>query len=256
MSEVRDAGVVVTGAAGGIGRAIAERLVAEGARVVVNDLDADRLAATAAEIGAHPVPGDAASEDGVAALVGAAREQLGAVDVWFANAGVATEGGPEATEHDWALSFEVNVMAHVRASRLLLPDWLERGSGRFVSTASAAGLLMMLGSAPYTVSKHAAVGYASWLRATYAHRGVVVQCLCPQGVNTDMLAATGRAGEVTLSEGAVEPSVVADVVVQALADDRFLVLPHPEVEQYFQARAADGDRWLGGMNKLQRRIES
>jgi NAD(P)-dependent dehydrogenase (short-subunit alcohol dehydrogenase family) len=256
VAVVEAPGVVVTGAGRGIGRAIALRLAAGGARVVVNDLDADAAGAVAAEAGGFAVPGDAASEQGVAALVAAARDHLGEVDVWCANAGVAPVGGPEAPEDAWAWAWDVNVMAHVRASRLLLPRWLERGSGRFVATVSAAGLLTMLGSAPYSTTKHAALAYAEWLSATYGHRGLVVQCLCPQGVRTRMLEDTGAAGDVLLREGALEPEQVAEVLWEALHDDRFLVLPHSEVADYYAARATDTDRWLAGMRRLQRRLDA
>lgn len=248
-------GVVVTGAAGGIGRAIATRLASEGARVVINDLDSDAVRSTAEEIGAYAVPGDAAGEAGVSALIEQAREHLGSIDIYCANAGVAPEGGTETPEHVWSQSFEINTMAHVRASRILVSEWLERGSGRFIATVSAAGMLMMLGSAPYTVTKHAALSYAEWLSATYRHRGIIVQCICPQGVRTAMLDKTGTAGEVTLRAGAIEPTQVAEALWEGMQDDRFLILPHPEVHDYAVAKATDPDRWLGGMNKLQRRID-
>ncbi|GAA5039419.1 NAD(P)-dependent dehydrogenase (short-subunit alcohol dehydrogenase family) [Thermocatellispora tengchongensis] len=248
-------GVVVTGAAGGIGKALAARLVAEGARVVVNDLDPAATGAIAAEMGAYAVPGDAASEAGMTALVSAARDRLGRIDVWFANAGIARGLGLDAGEAEWAASWEVNTMAHVRAARLLVPEWLERGGGRFVVTASAAGLLTALGAATYSVTKHGAIAFAEWLSATYRHRGIVVQAICPQGVRTDMLAASGPMRSV-LARDALTPEDVAEVVVQALRDDRFLILPHPEVGDYYRHRAADTDHWLGGMNKLQRYLES
>jgi NAD(P)-dependent dehydrogenase (short-subunit alcohol dehydrogenase family) len=250
------AGVVVTGAGHGIGRAIAHRLAGGGARVVVNDLDAAAAEKVAGEVGGLAVPGDAAGEEGVHALVAAAIDHLGEIDIYCANAGVATAGGPEAPEDAWALSWDVNVMAHVRASRLLVPRWLERGHGRFVATVSAAGLLTMLGSAPYSASKHAALAYAEWLSATYGHRGVVVQALCPQGVRTRMLEETGAAGDVVLRETALEPEDVAQVLWEALQDDRFLVLPHPEVRDYYAARATDVDRWLAGMRRLQARLDA
>lgn len=249
-------GVVVTGAAGGIGKALAARLVTEGARVVVNDLDPGATSASAADIGAHPVAGDAASEDGVAALVEAARDHLGRIDVWFGNAGIARGMGLDASEADWAASWEVNTMAHVRAARLLVPDWLERGGGRFVVTASAAGLLTALGTASYSVTKHGAVAFAEWLSATYRHRGIVVQAICPQGVQTAMLEQTGPARDIIAADGALTPEQVAEVTWQALQDDRFLILPHPEAAGYYRQRADDTDRWLGGMNKLQRYLES
>ena len=250
------AGVVVTGAGRGIGRAIALRLGAEGARVVVADVDAVAAQEVADSVGGLAVAGDAASEEGVRRLVATATDHLGAVDVFFANAGVAVGRGPESPEEDWALAWEVNVMAHVRAARALVPQWLAQGSGRFVATASAAGLLTMLGSAPYSVTKHAAVAHAEWLSATYGHRGLVVQCLCPQGVRTRMLAETGAAGELILEPGAIEPAVVAEAVVEALQDNRFLILPHPEVAAFYAARAEDTDAWLAGMRRLQARIDA
>ncbi|MDQ4085139.1 MAG: SDR family oxidoreductase [Actinomycetota bacterium] len=250
------AGVVVTGAGHGIGRAIAHRLAKAGARVVVNDLDADAAHEVAAQVGGYAVPGDAAGEVGVRELVSTALEHLGDIDIYCANAGVAPEGGPEASEDAWSLAWDVNVMAHVRASRLLVPRWLERGSGRFVATVSAAGLLTMLGSAPYSASKHAALAYAEWLSATYGQRGVVVQCLCPQGVRTRMLEGTGAAGDVLLRDGAIEPEQVAEALWEGLQDDRFLVLPHPEVRDYYAVRATDTDRWLAGMRRIQQRIDT
>jgi|SRR5215207_1500776 len=247
--------VVVTGAGHGIGRALAIRLAAEGARVVVNDLDAAAATRVADEIGGHATAGDAASEAGVTALVEAARHNLGGIDIWFANAGIDRGEGLHASEADWAAALEVNMLAHVRAARLLVPEWLERGAGRFVVTASAAGLLTMLGSPTYSVSKHAAVAFAEWLSATYRHRGVVVQAICPQGVRTRMLDNAGPLQELLSHDTAITPEDVAEAMWQALADDRFLVLPHPEVAGYYANRAAQTDRWLAGMNKLQRRLE-
>jgi NAD(P)-dependent dehydrogenase (short-subunit alcohol dehydrogenase family) len=252
---VHGQGVVVTGAGHGIGRALATRLAAEGARVVVNDLDAAAATLVAEEIGGHAIPGDAASEQGVIALVDAARAHLGGIDIWFANAGIDRGHGLQASEEDWAAALEVNVLAHVRAARLLVPEWVKRGAGRFVVTASAAGLLTMLGSPTYSVSKHAAVAFAEWLSATYRHRGVVVQVICPQGVKTRMLEDAGPLQGLLSHDTALAPEDVAEATWQALQDDRFLVLPHPEVAGYYANRAARTDRWLAGMNKLQRRLE-
>ena len=253
-------GAVVTGGGSGIGRALARRLAAGGARVVVNDLDPGAAKTVADEVGGLAAPADVATRDGVAGLVAAARDYLGEIDLYCSNAGIAAAGdvsdeGPAAAEADWQRSWDVNVMAHVRAAEQLLPGWLARGEGRLVITASAAGLLTMLGTAPYSVTKHGAVSYAEWLAATYGHRGLKVHCLCPQGVRTKMLADSGRAGEIVLCGGAIEPEQVADAVWDGLADGRFLILPHPEVQDYYALRASDTDKWLRGMNRLQRKIE-
>ena len=251
MSTVQGAGVVVTGAGGGIGAALARRFAAEGARVVVNDLDGGRVEALAEEIGGIVVAGDAST------VVDAARDALGGtVDVYCANAGLASGGDAFAEEDVWAAAWDVNVMAHVRAARALLPDWLERGSGRFVSTASAAGLLTMIGAAPYSVTKHGAYAFAEWLSLTYRHRGLKVHAICPQGVRTDMLDATGSAGDLVLQPTAIEPEAVADALMKGIEEDRFLILPHPEVAGYYQARAADPDRWMTNMNHLQQKWET
>ncbi|MET7691202.1 SDR family oxidoreductase [Streptomyces sp. NPDC005483] len=249
VEALQGAGVVVTGAGGGIGAALARRFAAEGARVVVNDLDPGRAKAVAEEVGGIAVAGDAS------AVISEARDALnGVVDVYCANAGVAF-GGDSLDESAWATSWDVNVMAHVRAAHALLPQWLERGSGRFVSTVSAAGLLTMIGAAPYAVTKHGALAFAEYLSLTYRHRGIKVHAICPQGVRTDMLAATGTAGDLVLKPTAVEPEDVAEALFRGIEEDRFLILPHPEVAEYYQARAAEPDRWLSGMNHLQRKWE-
>ena len=247
---------VVTGAAGGIGQAIAHRLATEGFRLVLADLD-PAVEAVASALGAAAVVGDCASEAGVDGLVERSFAELGRVDVFFANAGTDVGRGLDTPESAWATALEVNVLAHVRAARLLVPRWLEGGGGgRFVVTASAAGLLTMLGSAPYSVSKHGAVAFAEWLRATYGHRGIVVQAICPQGVRTRMLDEAGPLKELLSRDRALEPEQVADVVWEALQGERFLVLPHPEVAGYYQARAADPDGWLAGMGRLQAKLDA
>jgi NAD(P)-dependent dehydrogenase (short-subunit alcohol dehydrogenase family) len=251
VGAVQDAGVVVTGAGGGIGAALARKFAAEGARVVVNDLDAGKAGAVAEEIGGIAVPGDASG------VVAAARDALGGrVDVFCANAGLGSGGSEAADAAVWASAWDVNVMAHVRAAQELLPAWLERGSGRFVSTVSAAGLLTMIGAAPYSVTKHAAYAFAEWLSLTYRHRGLKVHAICPQGVRTDMLAATGSAGDLVLQPTAIEPDAVADALFEGMAEDRFLILPHPEAAGYYRARAADPDNWLTSMNHIQQKWEA
>ncbi|MCE7007875.1 SDR family oxidoreductase [Kibdelosporangium philippinense] len=251
---LRDSGVVITGAARGIGAALADRFAAEGARLVLADVD-DAITAVASELGATAVVGDAASEEGVARLISEARAALGEVDMFCANAGIAPMGGPDAPEEEWARTWDINVMAHVRAARALLPEWLERGRGHFLATVSAAGLLTSLGSASYSVTKHGALAFAEWLLATYKHRGITVQAICPQGVLTQMLEDTGPGGKLLMGEGAITAEQVAETVVEALRGDSFLILPHPEVARYYATRATQNDRWIGGMNKLQRKVE-
>jgi NAD(P)-dependent dehydrogenase (short-subunit alcohol dehydrogenase family) len=249
-------GAVITGAGSGIGAALARKLAAEGYRLVLNDLDPESVAAVAAEVGAVAVAGDAASEPGVGELIDSARAELGFIDVFFANAGVGSFGGPEAPEADWNRAWDVNVMAHVRASRLLIPDWLAAGRGHFVATVSAAGLLTMPGAAAYSVTKHASLAFAEWLSVTYGNRGITVQALCPQGVRTPMLSATGPVGAMVLSPDAIDAEELADVTFSALADGRFLILPHPEVARYYAGRAADPDAWLARMRDRQDQIDA
>jgi NAD(P)-dependent dehydrogenase (short-subunit alcohol dehydrogenase family) len=255
MQTVTGAGVVVTGGGSGIGAALARRFAVEGARVVVNDINAEAAAGVAVSCGAVAIAGDAATEAGVAALIAAARAELGEIDLYCANAGIARSGGPEAAEADWEASWQVNVMAHVRAARLLTGPWLERGSGHLICTVSAAGLLSMVGSAPYSVTKHAALSFAEWMALTYAHRGITVQAICPLGVRTGMLDGSDPLAEKILGDSVILPEAVADAVIKAMADGRFLILPHPEAADMYAGRAAQPDRWLHGMNKIQRSVE-
>ena len=247
---------VVTGAARGIGRAIATRLAHEGWSVVVADLDAAALAGVAAELGALAVPGDTSTDAGARHLVDTAYGHLGHVDAFFATAGIGTLAGLEASDEQWQRALDTNVLAHVRAARHLVPRWLEAGGGRLVVTASAAGLLTMLGDAPYSVSKHGAVAFAEWLSATYRHRGIVVQAICPQGVQTRMLEESGPLQGLLTRDATVTPDEVADAVWAALDGNDFLVLPHPEVRDYYAQRAAHPDAWLAGMNRLQQKLDS
>jgi NAD(P)-dependent dehydrogenase (short-subunit alcohol dehydrogenase family) len=247
--------VVVTGAGGGIGAALARRFAADGAQVVVSDIDANAAASVAAEIGGVAVAADVAIEEDVRRLV----EAAGDIDLFCSNAGVLTSGDENTPDEQWQRDLGVNVMSHVYVTRALLPKWLDSATPkRLLITVSAAGLLTLLGSATYSVTKHAALAYAEWLRATYAHRGLIVQALCPQGVRTDMLTggnARGSGSAALLADGALEPAVVADVAAGALEGNDFLILPHPEVAEYYRLRATDPNRWLGGMNKLQRGFE-
>lgn len=253
----QDQRVVVTGAARGIGAAIAHRLASLGARVLVTDLLQDELRRTADHIGAQSISADISTEEGVRRVVESARDILTGIDIWVGNAGVARGAGLESPDIDWEASWSVNVLAHVRAARLLVPEWLERGSGRFVITASAAGLLTVLGQPSYAVTKHGAEAFAEWLAVTYGHRGIDIHAICPQGVRTDMYPGRGHdpVADVIGHDGALEPADVAEALVAALANGDFLVLPHPEVKDYFAMRAADTDRWLTGMQRLQARVD-
>ena len=242
---------VVTGGAGGIGRALCRRFAAEGARgVVVADLDADGAVAVAEELGGLSVATDVSVEADVVRLVEAAIDAYGAIDLFCSNAGIITGGvegsGIETPDEDWDRIWRINVLAHVFAARAVVPHMLERGEGYLLTTASAAGLLTIIGNAPYAVTKHAAVALAEWLAITYGDRGIGVSCLCPEGVKTDMLPA-----DAWIAPGALEPEEVAEAVVQGLAAERFLILPHPRVAEYFGQKAADYDRWLRGMRRLQ-----
>ncbi|MBI5090565.1 MAG: SDR family oxidoreductase [Actinobacteria bacterium] len=258
--------VVVTGAAGGIGKALATRFHQAGAQVVAADIDEAGARRTAAELdAARPgsaagVGADVGSEAGNVALIRAAEDRFGQIDLFFANAGVGMGSLLDTPEDVWETAFNVNTHSHRWAAKHLVPGWLARGEGYFCSTASAAGLLSQIGSAPYTLTKHAAVAFAEWLSITYGDAGVRVSCLCPQGVNTNMLnagdiAGAGPASSVVRASGRVlEPADVAEVVFDAITDERFLILPHPEVLTYLQRKTGDVDRWLAGMRKLQARM--
>jgi len=253
---------VVTGGASGIGRALCRKFSAEGASVVVADVDAPGAAAVAQEIEGLAVPCDVSVETDVGGLIEATLLSFGRIDLFCANAGIVsgsrpdgpTAGiGPEAPDEDWERVWRVNVVSHIYAARALVPLMLDQGGGYILVTASAAGLLTMLGNAPYAVTKHAAVALAEWLAITYGDRGLRVSCLCPQLVRTEMLAAAMATAEQKgiAQLGILEPEDVADVVVEGLREERFLILPHPEVASYFQRKAGDYDRWLVGMRRLQ-----
>ena len=264
--ELTDKSIVVTGGASGIGRAMCLRFAREGARaVVVADQSQTGAAATAEQIAEDALsPGqalavvcDVAREADVVALVALATERFGPIDLFCSNAGIGTGGGVEASNEDWERTWQVNFMAHVYATRAVLPQMLARREGYLLHTASAAGLLTNLGAAPYSVTKHAVVALAEWLSVTHGDAGIKVSCLCPQGVRTPLLLGglDQTAGAVVLAGGEmIEPEQVADAVVEGLASERFLILPHPEVLNYFQGKAADYDRWLRGMRRLQTRI--
>ena len=266
--KLTDKVVVITGGGSGIGRALALRATRERpAGIAVADLNGEAAVAAAEEIGsgAFGMECDVSVEADNRALLERARREFGPVDVFFANAGVAIGTDEQTPDEVWERAFAVNVRAHVIATRLLLPEWLERRSGCFVATASAAGLLTQIGGAPYAVTKHAAVAFAEWLSVTYGDRGIQVGCVCPMGVDTPMLQAPGEHGEgmtgpavqsVLASGQVLAPEDVAEVIVEGVAEERFLILPHPVVLEYFRRKGSDYDRWLAGMRRLRRNVES
>jgi NAD(P)-dependent dehydrogenase (short-subunit alcohol dehydrogenase family) len=246
--------VVVTGGGGGIGAALCRRFAAGGARaIVVADVNREAAEAVAGAVGGTAVVADVTVEADVQALVAGAAQAHGRVDVYCSNAGIARGGGPEAPDEAWQRSWEVHTMAHVYAARAVLPGMLERGEGCFLGTVSAAGLLNHVLAAPYAVSKAAGLSFLEWLSIAYGDEGILVSALCPQGVRTAMLGSESERTSF-LQAGALEPDVVADAVVRAFREERFLVLPHPEVVEYFQRKASDYDRWLRGMRRLRERV--
>jgi len=256
--ELSEKLVVVTGGASGIGRALAQRFADEGARgVVVADLDGEGAQAVAEEIGGLGVACDVANEQQVGDLIVQAQDAYGPIDLFCANAGVAVGTDEQAPDAEWDLAFAVNVRAHVYAARALVPAWLERGEGYFLATASAAGLLTQIGSAPYAVTKHAAVAFAEWLSITYGDRGIRVSCLCPMGVRTPMTEGDDLATAIVATAGdMLDPEDVAATVVDGLRTERFLILPHPEVLTFLRRKTDDHERWLAGMRRLQARVRS
>jgi NAD(P)-dependent dehydrogenase (short-subunit alcohol dehydrogenase family) len=257
VTNLQGAVTVVTGGAGGIGRALAERFAAAGARaVVVADLDAAGAGRVAARLACPSPLGvglDVTDRAAVAGLVERVEDRLGPVDLWCSNAGVAL-GRDLGTDGDWERSFAVHVLAHVHAARALAPRMAARGRGHLLLTASAAGLLANMDSAPYSVTKHGTVALAEWLAIRWGDAGVGVSCLCPQGVRTAMTEGMGAGSSVLAAGALLEPAEVAEAVVAALAEDRFLILPHPEVATFERRRAADRDRWLAGMRRARERL--
>jgi NAD(P)-dependent dehydrogenase (short-subunit alcohol dehydrogenase family) len=262
--QIEGSVAVVTGAGSGIGRELAIALAAAGASVVAGDLDAQGAEETAARIratgsSAVGVTADAASVDGIAALIDSARTEFGPVDAFVANAGIIGAPGL-GDETDWDAIIDVNLRAHVRAAKALVPEWMQRGGGYFVSVASAAGLLTQIGAAGYSVTKHAAVGFAEWLSITYGGNGIGVSCVCPMGVDTPLLngilsssdPAARMAGAAVASAGEVMgPDRVAALTVEAIRNGEFLVLPHPAVLDMYRQKGSDYERWIAGMRRYQ-----
>jgi NAD(P)-dependent dehydrogenase (short-subunit alcohol dehydrogenase family) len=250
--QIKDRIVVVTGAASGIGRALAQRFAKEGAKLVVcSDLDGEGARRVATEVGGIAFTTNVAHEADIQALIEAVENDHGPIDLFCSNAGIGIGGGAEAPNEGWQRIWDINVMAHVWAARHLIPRMIERGGGYLLNTASAAGLLSQIGSAPYAVTKHAAVGLAEWLAITHGDQGIKVSVLAPQAVRTAMTA--GNPDGVASVDGMIEPEAVAEACVRAIEAEDFLVLPHPEVLEYMRRKTADYNRWIGGMRKLNRR---
>ena len=255
--EMKGKVTVVTGGASGIGAALVRRFAREGATgVVVADMNADAAQAVANEVNGLAIRTDVSNEADVRSLIAQATQRFGRVDVLCSNAGIALGGGVDASNADWQRIWEVNLMAHVYGARAVLPQMVERGEGYLLQTASAAGLLSHPDSALYAVTKHAAVSLAEWLSMNYGDKGIRVSCLCPQGVRTPMLMGPEGGRKSFLLEGSVSPEQVADDVIAAMREERFLVLPHPEVHDFMQLKAADVDRWLGGMRRLRAKAQA
>ncbi len=255
--ELQDKTVVVTGAARGIGAALAERFVEEGAKAVVAaDVDADALAGEARRIGAVAEVVDVTSEAAVQGLVERVESRLGPIDLFCSNAGISHPGGTEVSNTDFERVFDVNYRSQLYAARCLVPRMTARGGGYLLNTASAAGVLTQIGSLPYAVTKHASVALAEWLAIAHGDEGLKVSVLCPQGVRTRLLLGEHGERDNFLTPGAIEPSEVADAAIEGLADERFLILPHPEVAEYMRRRVSDYDRWLRGMRRLQARVRA
>ncbi|GAB1266533.1 SDR family oxidoreductase [Aurantivibrio infirmus] len=242
--------VVVTGGASGIGRGLVRRFKEEGAaNIVIADINSDELNEFADEVGATPYVCDVSDEEQVKNLVRMTEEIFGHIDLFCGNAGILSKGGVEASNETWEKTWAVNVMAHVYATRHALPKMIERGEGYFLITASAAGLLSQVGSATYSVTKHAALALAEWVLITHGAQGIKVSALCPQAVESKMTA--GSDGGVAGQDGMLKPEAVADTVIAGLDEEKFMILPHPEVEKYFRNKATDYQRWIRGMQKLQ-----
>ncbi len=246
--ELRGKVAVVTGAASGIGRAAAIRFAQEGAAgIVVADVNEKGLEPLSKEIPALAVTCDVSSESDIRKLVKASEDRFGRIDVYFSNAGIISRGGPDAPDEIWEKNWKIHAMAHVWAARAVVEPMIRRGGGYFLVTASAAGLLNIVESAPYGVTKHAAVAFAEWLAIAYGRRGLKVSCLCPQAVITGMYAGDGGSAGL---DGALSAEQVADEIVKTMAAETFLILPHPQVLEYLRNKTANYDRWLGGMQKL------
>lgn len=253
--ELQDKIIVITGAASGIGKALAIRFKAEGAKqIVAVDINIDGAQATADLIGGVAMSADVSKEDDIARVIEETEAQIGPIDLFCSNAGVGMAESLDSSNREWQMSWDINVMSHLYAARHLVPRMVARGGGYFLNTSSAAGLLNQIGGAAYGVTKHAAVGFAEWLAIHYQHQGIKVSLLCPQAVRTLMTENANDATAAAASNGMIEPEELAESVVEGLRNESFVILPHPVVLDYMRNKTANYDRWIGGMNKLMRKI--
>ncbi len=248
--------IVVTGAASGIGRALVKRFTAEGAKHIVSaDMNMAGTEETVSLYGGTAMQADVSREEDVKAIIEKTEADVGPIDLFCSNAGIGRGADLAAPNDEWQLSWDVNVMSHVYAARHLAPKMVERGGGYFMNTASAAGLLNQVGGAAYGVTKHAAVGFGEWLALTYAHQGIRVSMLCPQAVRTPMTEDASAPGtKAAAGDGMMEPDDLAEIVIEGLREERFVILPHPEVLEYMRRKTADYDRWIKGMNRLHQKL--
>jgi len=252
--EVTDKIIVVTGGASGIGRALCRRFTQEGAKTVaVVDINEEGAKAVAEEVNGFAIKCDVTKEDEITDVVRQTEEKIGPIDIFCSNAGIMILGCNEVLNEDWQRIWQINVMAQIYAAKAVIPRMIERGGGYLLNMASAAGLLSQIGSAPYSVTKHAAMGLAENLAITYGDQGIKVSVVCPQAVRTAMTEMIDDDGGVAAVDGLMEPEQVADSVMEGLAEERFLILPHPEVQTYMERKVSDYDRWLNGMRRLQKR---
>ncbi len=247
--------VIITGGASGIGKAVGKLMVNKGAdKVFLADLNENLLNKTAEEIGAIPIVCDVSNEESVKTLVNEVTLQTKVIDIFMSNAGIYVEGDENTLDQEWMRNWSIHVMAHVYAARAVLPGMIKRESGYLINTSSAAGLLTHIDSATYSTTKHAAIGFAEYLSINYGSKGIKVSVLCPQAVKTAM--TLGREDSVASVDGMLEPDFLAEVVLQSVYDEEFLILPHPEVLTYMQRKTSDYERWLGGMRRFKQRRES
>jgi NAD(P)-dependent dehydrogenase (short-subunit alcohol dehydrogenase family) len=250
--KVKDKIIVVTGGASGIGRALCRRFAQEGAKsITVADIKGEDATTIADELGGLAIKCDVSKEEEVINVVRQTEEKIGPIDMFCSNAGIALDGGVEVDNNGWQHIWEINLMAHIYAARAVIPGMIKRGGGYLLNTVSAAGLLNQIGAAPYAVTKHAALGLAENLAITYGDQGIQVFVICPQAVETDMIAHDG--GGIAALDGLLKPEQVADSVIEGLAEEKFLILPHPQVQTYMERKVSDYDRWLRGMRRLQKR---